>query len=497
MTVMKALFLQLCALLCMLASVSARHWTDVIDPAIYDVSDLGVINKIIEDDPHFTRTTFRPTGSPSISPSPTHYPTAPGPTYKPTTTPTVIPPTVSPTITSVPSITHTPSGTQRPSETRSPTITAYPTGGEPTLLPTGRFEDRKGNGGCPRDEVLYEVIMKDLWGDGWDDRNLTIERLGDSSDDMVGDNSNEIVSKTTSYTDGVGNSYTVTKYTSANGSTGMNLTDPIATEELSPNPVYNTFLPVGANVGFAYVCLRPKRCYEASIPDGLWSEEIQWEVRRVAMELFDTTTPPPLVGGGAPSNCTFYVPVNDEDVGDSTCQETCSFSARSSLLNTPASNLFSNVTAPESYNFTAAATYNITYLKGNVTIAKGNITSMSSNAVMTSNVSSVGFNSSISVPYQFVSSPHASPAGSPISSNNEPTSLPSSTSVVGISSQFKSSGFLQDRNKQDSSAATDKMSDKAAAGSASTISNVAQGGSITKKEDPDEDQDTHREGEFV
>lgn len=492
MTEMKSLFLQLCAFICMVSSVSARHWFDVIDPAIYDVSDLGVINKIIEEDPHFTRTTFRPTGSPTISPSPTHYPTAPGPTYMPTTTPTLAPSTAPPTITSVPTVTNNPSGTQRPSMTRSPTITAYPTGSEPTSLPSGRFEDIQGNGGCLQDEVLYEVIMRDLWGDGWDDRNLTIERLGDSSDHIEGDNLNNIVSKTTTYTDGAGNSYTVTKYTSANVTTGINLTDPIATEGLSPNPVYNTFLPGGANVGFAYVCLRPKRCYEASIPGGLWSEEIQWEVRRVAMGGFDTTSPPPLVGGGAPSNCTFYVPMNDADVGDSTCKETCSISARSSLLNSPASTLFSNVSVLVASNVSAPVTDDVTFFTANVTIARGNITSVASNTVVASNSSA-----SASVPYQFVSSPHASPAGSPISHNNEPTLWPTIPSLAGSTSYFKSSGILQDRNSQNSFSTSDKISGKAATDSSSTIPYVAQGGSISKKEDPDEGQDTHRGGQYV
>ena len=325
---MKPLLLHFSALLCIASSVSARQWTTLVDPNILVVTDKGMVKILVEDNPHHTRTTFRPTGSPTISPVPTQYPTLPLPTKKPT---------VSPTFTASPSTTFGPSGTFGPTFTFSPSTSMVPTwtpGTGPTGSPSGRYENIEGNGGCVENEVLYEVIMKDKWGDGWDGRNLTIRRLGDEfANDATPVDKPGMTSKTSTYTDSAGNSYTVTKFVE---DVSANDTGSAWSDELPPNPVYDTTLTTGLTVGFAYVCLRPTRCYQAEIPRGLWSEEIEWEVRRVSMGGEALESPLPLAGGGAPTNCTFYVPTDDTDFGDaSTCPATCSIFLRNAFTEAP------------------------------------------------------------------------------------------------------------------------------------------------------------------
>jgi hypothetical protein len=62
------------AVLTMLVSVAsgARSWVTLIDPQVFVVDDVGrSANALMESDPLFTRSTLRPTSSPTITPEPT------------------------------------------------------------------------------------------------------------------------------------------------------------------------------------------------------------------------------------------------------------------------------------------------------------------------------------------------------------------------------------------------------------------------------------------
>jgi hypothetical protein len=90
----------------------------------------------------------------------------------------------------------------------------------PSGSPTRRVDNEDGNGGCPTAEVLYEVILYDQFGDGWEGRELIIERLGDgltseTTTTQLVKNSQYMLQKTVTYGDGA----TKTSFIQMNNST--------------------------------------------------------------------------------------------------------------------------------------------------------------------------------------------------------------------------------------------------------------------------------------
>uniref|UniRef100_A0A7S2SLG8 Uncharacterized protein n=1 Tax=Eucampia antarctica TaxID=49252 RepID=A0A7S2SLG8_9STRA len=167
--------------------------------------------------------------------------------------------------------------------TYSPTRTAVPTMMQsdslslspklvPTSAPSLRYQNIAGNAGCPDSESLYEVIMYDAWGDGWDDTKLTITRM--EREEGIAFHTDDLEKRTTTFsTDG--SSTTIIKRRSVNN------TENIVPLE-SPNPIFDEGFAMGSQDS-RYLCLRPWRCYNAKIDRGKWPEEIMWEIRPVPL----------------------------------------------------------------------------------------------------------------------------------------------------------------------------------------------------------------------
>ena len=314
----------------------ARSWTTIIvDPA--GTYDSGRDPQLLrESDPHLTRTTYRPTCAPTITPGPTSYPSESMPSIQPSGgpsgTPSMHPSSVpssslSPTTTAVPSLSSKPSGTYAPS-TLEP---SYPPGSVPSQEPSRRVDHGNGNGGCAKSEVLYEVILYDQFGDGWDGLNLRIERLGDDMTSEVSEtqhlNGSQYVQARTVY---FSNGSSKTSFTKFNNSSYPMKTQLIREEEspgdmLSTNPVFLDTLVTG-DVGIRYSCLQPGRCYKATILGGSsWADEISWVIRRstFSKSAQTTRTYEPIVNGGAPSNCTFAVPGDRGTLPKMFCPSEC------------------------------------------------------------------------------------------------------------------------------------------------------------------------------
>ena len=293
------------------AASGSRSWLTLVNPDVFVVSDAGrSIDALQEGDPFLTRTTFRPTGAPSITPHPTSYPVNP-----------TIQPTVSPSV----ATTAQASSSTTNSSSRAPT-----TSSTPSSTPSKPIEHRDGNGICPAAEVLHEVVMFDLFGDGWEARDLLIERLGDDlisdiTEAELVDNSHYLLTRTVRYSDG-GSKVFFTKYTNstypAKSELIMEHESPGAL--LSPNPIFKEGLAEG-DVAIRYACLQPGRCYKATIEGGAWAEEISWEIRQASLDVAGNKTGlrDPIVNGGAPSQCTFSVPSVSGYVPDMYCASEC------------------------------------------------------------------------------------------------------------------------------------------------------------------------------
>ena len=305
-----------------LPEVQGRTWKAIVSDSVLNAVDISVGRELVEGDPFFTKTSFRPTSSPTITAIPTPFPTTPFPTRTPTTAPTGTP-TILPT--AAPSATDSPTKSPAPSVSPQPSRSNSPTTSEPSSSPSYRAENVDGNGGCFPTEILHEIVLHDTWNDGWDGRNLTITRLGDpepiveveateppAPEEVVVIKTVTIgsmeVTKTKTELEEASTTDTATDPGSDLGRSqdGGSTTTPEALEELTPNPVYTDGIRQGG-IKYGYVCLQPSRCYEAHVPGGWWSEEITWEVRPLL--LGDTTgfVQPAFVTGGAPANCTFSI----------------------------------------------------------------------------------------------------------------------------------------------------------------------------------------------
>jgi hypothetical protein len=330
-------------------SSGARSWTTVIvDPAgALPSYDRGRNPQLLkEGDPHLTRTTYRPTCTPTITPEPTSFPSEPGPSIQPSSAPTGIPSmhdssvpsgSPAPTTSIIPSISSEPTGTLG-SRTLEP---SYPPGSVPSSEPSRRVDHDIGNGGCAMSEVLYEVILYDQFGDGWDGLYLRIERLGDDLTSEVVEtqhlNGSQYVQARTVYSSNGASNTTFIKF--SNSSYPMK-SEVIKDEHspgdmLSTNPVFQDTIVTG-DVAIRYACLQPGRCYEATILEGRWADEISWEIRKSTFAKSSQTTRnyEPIVNGGAPSNCTFSVPGDRGALPKMFCPSECHVAGQYPLLTT-------------------------------------------------------------------------------------------------------------------------------------------------------------------
>lgn len=253
--------------------------------------------QISESDPVFTQTD---TGS-NLSTSETNPPVRIEPTQTPSYAPSLRP-----------STTHSPTVTPAPTGPLLPTMTPRPTpyyapGEGPTSAPTVRYKNADPSSGCTEGELLHEVLMFDMWGDGWNGRNLTFT-ITDSPAVIT-----KVVNKTEGNTTEV-----IYKTTIVNGSDAGG-------EYLLPGTrIFDSTLPAGLKEGYDYACIRPGVCYQATISGGLWSEEIMWEVRRTEYDVNPVDNNGIMIAkGGAPSTCVFSIP--DETSGFTFCKTTCSF----------------------------------------------------------------------------------------------------------------------------------------------------------------------------
>jgi len=112
---------------------------------------------------------------------------------------------------------------------------------------------------CGSSETLYRLVQFDSWGDGWDETLLTLNERG------------------------------------------------------STTPVYKGGLQYGSQ-GTVHLCLTKKeaKCYEVKVENGVWGNEISWELRPLAAGA------PVLAAGGSPSDCTVPLGGSVDD-----CPNTC------------------------------------------------------------------------------------------------------------------------------------------------------------------------------
>lgn len=373
----------------------ARSWTTIVEGSgIFPLSDKSdgydpgrVAQMLQEGDPLLTRTTTRPTASPSITPEPTSYPTYPQPTSRPSAGPTGMPtihnsdfPTgsITPSTSQIPSFSPKPTGTLEPSSLE-PT---YPPGSAPSGSPTRRVDNEDGNGGCPTAEVLYEVILYDQFGDGWEGRELIIERLGDdltseTTTTQLVKNSQYMLQKTVTYGDGA----TKTSFIQMNNSTYPAKSILVKEEDspgtvLSSNPVFQEGLTSGEIV-VRYACLQQGRCYKVSIPGGPWSDEISWEIRQASLNSTYLGSPKSIVNGAAPSNCTFSVPGDAGAVPKMYCPFDCYIPGEDPLQSSPPSSA-PVTSAPSMAPITGAPVVPVDMLKQTPAVHDRNSPSLSS-----------------------------------------------------------------------------------------------------------------------
>lgn len=300
------LYLNVVATLISIAAAS-RTWTELVDPEVLIIGDRGKsVEFLIENDPFSTRTTLRPTAAPTRF---TKFPTV-----APSWIPSQSPKTYNPTKRTLQPTTTTPS--------------AIPS--ELSLKPSVEEKDIESQEkiNCTDAEILHEVIMRDSFGDGWDSRELVITRIGDD----------EKTEKVT--TEMIDYSYYIQtrKVTYGNGKVDLskikfnNSTIPAKTEMmihnvtagplLTSNPVFKGGLTEGP-AQFGYACLQPNRCYHARLPGGMWSNEIQWEIRQAFSGVNQTRNQTIIVNGGSPSDCVFRVVGDSDSIIDDICPNEC------------------------------------------------------------------------------------------------------------------------------------------------------------------------------
>lgn len=172
-----------------------------------------------------------------------------------------------------------------------------------TIAPTEVWGMVEQNGGCDEGHVLHEIRMTDTWGDGWGEIFMTITRLVDENNlpgvvQMVETEYDTTVSEI------------------------VEVRDPLENDPSYPHQVFKGRLSEGSE-GFAYVCLERNQCYEVSVEEGFWDQEIAWGIREAELGVSPKNSPDSIdyVKGEAPETCHFSVA--DVSSGVHACPVTC------------------------------------------------------------------------------------------------------------------------------------------------------------------------------
>jgi hypothetical protein len=127
--------------------------------------------------------------------------------------------------------------------------------GVQTLHPTPRYQFIVGNGGCPVGTNLYQVIMFDSFGDGWDGTKMKITGVSAKTHKNQG--------------------YHTTSNYKQNSVTYHN-TVATRNESTTAVVVFQGKLTAGS-VGRKFTCLQPSVCYTVQVDGGIWENEVSWE----------------------------------------------------------------------------------------------------------------------------------------------------------------------------------------------------------------------------
>lgn len=232
------------------ATTEARVWTQVVDPMLYRFPgvDTNRLLFIEEKDPF----DFQP-AAPTVAPQPT-----PQPTLSPFTM--------------------------------------------PTAAPTFRHENVDGNGGCKPHEALYELGMRDMWGDGWTGSSITVTR-------------------TVHEGDAAGVQFVQEQGPDTEISQVVNVGESAFEDYSVPKQVFSGTLEDGYT-GSGYLCLEVDRCYEVQTGGGSFDWEITWQLRKATLGADPQSWDAPLTKGLAPESCYFSVPNAN---GDQICPNSCGF----------------------------------------------------------------------------------------------------------------------------------------------------------------------------
>lgn len=211
----------------------------------------------------------------------------------------------------------TPSPTDSPSAFPSDMPSLSPTA--PTSAPSTRDQNIDGNGGCVEGSVLYRVNMYDSWGDGWD-TNTAVAIIGVQDQDSVEMNGNTLTRMHTTTAGDTTVSISRTVELASNRPFGTTARSDQGTPIVNPlGTIFEGTLDEGSS-GSAFVCLRPRRCYDVVIYGGEYLDEVSWDIEPVILGSTDEVALP-IVQGGAPSDCSFSIP---DDDGEVFCPSTCS-----------------------------------------------------------------------------------------------------------------------------------------------------------------------------
>jgi hypothetical protein len=155
--------------------------------------------------------------------------------------------------------------------------------------------------------------MYDSWGDGWDNTMLVISGIEDQDPNVVLPSS--YMTRTITNRNG-GMTTAITRTVDLDSQNALN---PDETKEVDPlGVIFEGGLREGSH-SVAQICLLPRRCYQVTVSGGEFLNEVSWDIRPANLETDEMTEP--VLGGGAPSGCTFSLP---DDYGHHFCANSCS-----------------------------------------------------------------------------------------------------------------------------------------------------------------------------
>jgi hypothetical protein len=170
------------------------------------------------------------------------------------------------------------------------------------------------NGGCRYGHELFEVHMYDSWGDGWDSTLLVISGIEDQDPNMVLPSK----SMTRTVVDQSGDTF-VSIVRTINLDTQQSVFNFDGKVDIDPLGVFFQGTLTKGSHDYANICLLPRRCYQVTVAGGEFLNEVSWDIRPGNLTSDEPTEP--ILGGGAPSGCTFSLP---DEYGHHFCANTCS-----------------------------------------------------------------------------------------------------------------------------------------------------------------------------